>query len=275
MVRRVCIDGFNLSNVRGSGIATYGRNLNLAIRAIGCSPQILYGPPAVIGRNGLLNAIALNDAPEAVAKPNQKPRRIAPNLSPFGRKARWVEQTAEVFPSPTSRRVTSDGIWATNDLFHAANRGHAIHRRLTPVRFDTSGQRPDLMHWTAPLPLKAKGMPNLYTVHDLIPLKLPFTTLDNKRRFYFLCKKLCRTADHIVAVSESARSDLIRMFGVAPDRVSNTYQSVDFPPALLERSDEAVAGEVEGIFFPAHWDPKLRIPRGQVVAAASIVSPKY
>ncbi len=29
------------------------------------------------------------------------------------------------------------------------------------------------------------------------------------------------------------------------------------------------------IAFPAHWDPKLRIPRGQVVAAASIVSPKY
>ncbi len=30
-----------------------------------------------------------------------------------------------------------------------------------------------------------------------------------------------------------------------------------------------------GSLFPAHWDPKLRIPRGQVVAAASIVSPKY
>ncbi len=30
-----------------------------------------------------------------------------------------------------------------------------------------------------------------------------------------------------------------------------------------------------GTNFPAHWDPKLRIPRGQVVAAASIVSPKY
>ncbi len=29
------------------------------------------------------------------------------------------------------------------------------------------------------------------------------------------------------------------------------------------------------MIFPAHWDPKLRIPRGQVVAAASIVSPKY
>ncbi len=37
---------------------------------------------------------------------------------------------------------------------------------------------------------------------------------------------------------------------------------------------EAIEVERAG-FFPAHWDPKLRIPRGQVVAAASIVSPKY
>ncbi len=33
--------------------------------------------------------------------------------------------------------------------------------------------------------------------------------------------------------------------------------------------------KAEPVVFPAHWDPKLRIPRGQVVAAASIVSPKY
>ncbi len=32
---------------------------------------------------------------------------------------------------------------------------------------------------------------------------------------------------------------------------------------------------IDRMLFPAHWDPKLRIPRGQVVAAASIVSPKY
>ncbi len=36
-----------------------------------------------------------------------------------------------------------------------------------------------------------------------------------------------------------------------------------------------VIQDVLAVRFPAHWDPKLRIPRGQVVAAASIVSPKY
>ncbi len=44
----------------------------------------------------------------------------------------------------------------------------------------------------------------------------------------------------------------------------------------IERSSKAIdqrTAELED--FPAHWDPKLRIPRGQVVAAASIVSPKY
>ncbi len=51
-------------------------------------------------------------------------------------------------------------------------------------------------------------------------------------------------------------------------------------PALVEASKNAdlVIGSrlvPGGGDFPAHWDPKLRIPRGQVVAAASIVSPKY
>ncbi len=43
------------------------------------------------------------------------------------------------------------------------------------------------------------------------------------------------------------------------------------PAVQMSRID--VGGGTNG--FPAHWDPKLRIPRGQVVAAASIVSPKY
>ncbi len=45
--------------------------------------------------------------------------------------------------------------------------------------------------------------------------------------------------------------------------------------AELEGSSPDVVVAMPCGCFPAHWDPKLRIPRGQVVAAASIVSPKY
>ncbi len=54
--------------------------------------------------------------------------------------------------------------------------------------------------------------------------------------------------------------------GVLPVPESTHYPLADAATAVRVMS---AAG------FPAHWDPKLRIPRGQVVAAASIVSPKY
>ncbi len=50
-------------------------------------------------------------------------------------------------------------------------------------------------------------------------------------------------------------------------------RSHHFGPAFMWLALPAVGAFVA--LFPAHWDPKLRIPRGQVVAAASIVSPKY
>jgi glycosyltransferase involved in cell wall biosynthesis len=246
--RRICIDGFNLGKPKGSGIATYGRNLNVALRQLGYQTQILHGPQSSVGPNNLLNQVAINDAPEAAYKVTLIDQYLTPYVTPFGRWAREVVPTEHVLPSPASKRVVVDSIWAARDVFHGANRRYARTRNFTPVHMNGGKRRPEAMHWTAPLPMRVPGMPNLYTLHDLVPLRLPFTTLDNKRRFYFLCKRLCRKADHIVTVSESARQDILRTFKIDESRVTNTYQSVDFPPALLKRTDEEVAAEIEGIF---------------------------
>src|SRR5258708_19442181 len=60
---RICIDGFNLGLSKGSGIATYARNLNDSLRVLGLHTQILYGPAVRLGRQNLLNQTALHDAP--------------------------------------------------------------------------------------------------------------------------------------------------------------------------------------------------------------------
>jgi glycosyltransferase involved in cell wall biosynthesis len=98
------------------------------------------------------------------------------------------------------------------------------------------------------MPLRARGACNVFTLHDLVPLRLPFATLDNKRRMYDLLKKIAAKADHIVTVSENSRQDIIRLLGVEEARVTNTYQAVSFPPAALERSDDEVADELEGSY---------------------------
>ncbi len=56
---------------------------------------------------------------------------------------------------------------------------------------------------------------------------------------------------------------------------AKAYGRIDEANADALNSGDLAAVSAFALPFPAHWDPKLRIPRGQVVAAASIVSPKY
>ena len=106
----------------------------------------------------------------------------------------------------------------------------------------------DVAHFTYPLPVKVKGAKNIYTLHDLVPLRLPFTTLDDKKYYVKLCRAIADQADHIVTVSEASRRDIIEILGVEPDRVTNTYQSSQIPPNLLARPVDEVHAELRGIF---------------------------
>jgi glycosyltransferase involved in cell wall biosynthesis len=126
------------------------------------------------------------------------------------------------------------------------------------------------MHWTYPLPLRAYGVANVYTFHDFVPLRLPFATLDNKQRYYRLCARLAREADHLVCVSEATRRDLISIFSVNEERVSVTYQSVDLSRYVEGKSDEEAARDVAGVFgldwrgyflFFGGVEPKKNLPR--------------
>ena len=55
-----------------------------------------------------------------------------------------------------------------------------------PLSFDCE---PTLLHCTYPLPIKAKRAPTVYTIHDLVPLRLPHLSDENKRYHYRLLKR--------------------------------------------------------------------------------------
>lgn len=246
----ICIDGYNLAIPKGSGIATYGRNLLSTIKGMGFDGQALYGPPVGRSKSGLLNEAALVDADRP-----RKNRRIARYLqtltSRSGVKAWPVAPSGEVvWPTSGGGRPDATAFWAAKDLFHRANRSFNTYREETPISFEPAGPVPvpDLMHWTATVPLHARGMPNIYTIHDLIPLRLPHTTLENKPAYLAMCKAITRRADHIAVVSETTRRDVIRLLGVSEERVTNTYQAVHLPAALTSRPQPDVMRELEGIF---------------------------
>lgn len=247
-MKRILIDGRNLSLEKGTGVATYARNLSYCLHDMGYQVDILYGSRAAPGQSALMKEIAFFDSNVGdLHKWQQAVRFMKDAVSGlFGYEATDVPITGTVVRDTFKSRLPYyDTIYNSPDLFRKAHGLYGLFRRLHKVHF---AQRPDLAHWTYPLPLRIKGIPNIYTLHDLVPLRLPYTTLDNKRRYLSLVSKIAKTADHIITVSESAKTDIVNLLKISPDRVSNTYQSVSIPEKYVTKSPELVQQELEGTF---------------------------
>ena len=137
-----------------------------------------------------------------------------------GRAARWA---AAAWPG-SAQAVPADGGHAAMDVFRIAQVHFDLWRRVRPVR---AVAPPDVMHWTYPLPLRLVGRPNVYTVHDLIPLLHQELTGINGARMRRMLQAILRHAAHVVTVSEATREEIIAQLGVAPGHVTNTGQAVD------------------------------------------------
>ncbi|MFN6955579.1 MAG: glycosyltransferase family 4 protein, partial [Acetobacteraceae bacterium] len=267
---RIFLDGYNLDLEQGTGVATYARTLSFRLGALGAEVGVLYGTRAAPSRDPLIREIAFFDgrvgAPPAWLRALRNARRSLAAM--FGLPAVPVPISGRVITrSFESRLPHFDELWNVQDLFRIAP-GH--FRRLGG-RLDVRIPRcPDIMHWTYPLPIKAVGAKNIYTLHDLVPLRLPYTTLDIKRRYYRLCRMLVQRADHIVTVSDSSRNDIISLLGADPEKVTTTWQAVDIPAKFAKKPEALARAEVEGstglswggyfLFFGA-IEPKKNVGR--------------
>jgi len=144
-------------------------------------------------------------------------------------------------------------------VFRLAQVHFDLHGRLLGVR---SRQVPGLMHWTYPLPAVFKGAANVYTVHDLIPLRKPTLTDIDSARFARIIRQVVRQADHIVTVSETSRRDIRTLLGVPAAQVTNTYQPVGLPDGLRQAPPPARRGH---FLFCGTIEPRKNL--GRLIAA--------
>jgi glycosyltransferase involved in cell wall biosynthesis len=158
-----------------------------------------------------------------------------------------------------------DILWTSAGLFERALRRFRTTGKITDIDLP---EPPDVMHWTYPLPLRVRNVPNIYTVHDLVPLRLPYTTLDRKTEFKALLDACVASAAQICTVSEASARDIVDTFGGAAGKVSNTYQISGLweDPARVGVSDPAALRafglEARGYFlFFGAVEPKKNIGR--------------
>ena len=271
MVGRVFFDGLNLSLAQGTGVATYTRMLAQVVGDLGGEVGVVYASARKPPKDPLLREVSFFDEKREVKRPLGRQIidcftdqvRSFPTIRPLPVELDGVVVRREFETTlPAHHRA-----FVAHNLFTSARAHFANTNKFARLAFDAP---PDIFHCTYQLPLRAKSACNIYTIHDLVPLRLPFTTLDNKRQMFRLLKRIAKQADHIVTVSENSKRDIIELLGVEERRITNTYQAVQFPAAHGERSDAALAEQLEGsyglefneylLFFGA-LEPKKNVGR--------------
>lgn len=195
----VAIDGRMLSAAQGSGVASYAATLARSIALSGYAPGLLTDH----GRGG------------REATSGRRLRRLIRALPPGPRHAApWAAPTVAGFEAG----------WSSADVFRTAHVHMRLHGR--PLRL-ASSRPPAIMHWTYPVPMQFAGAANIYTVHDLIPLRRPDLTSIARARHQHTLRRLLAASRHIITVSETSRREVIETLGCGDDHVTCTYQAVD------------------------------------------------
>jgi glycosyltransferase involved in cell wall biosynthesis len=281
-VPTVLLEAYNLGLRKGTGIATYTRNLIEAAKANSYFVDgLLHSFSGLDTKDALLGEIGFYDARNFV--PSKFTENVESNWRrgigvPFGFKVQRLMRSGMIVDSGAAN-LSAAGLFRNAYVarmfmdfsrFHFKRYGTAARLRLP--------ESPNLFHTTQMIPLKVPEAANIYTIHDIVPLMMPYTTLDDKKFFLSAVRYLCERADHIVTVSERSKADIIALTGISEKRITNTYQAVTIPKALLDESVDDVAATVENLFglsyqkyylFYGAIEPKKNISRLISAYAAS------
>jgi len=280
LINRIGLDGYNLAMAQGTGVATYGRNLAAAIGELGHPIDLIFGvniPRKADSdlRESLFFGQLGADPPNRLTM-RRRIRRWG--VHPFAHDLIQIPVTGRAVPSEGSDKLPPfDRIFNRAELYDICARHFRRYGRFMTLRMVDP---PAIMHWTYPLPIRLAGARNIYTLHDLVPLRLPRASLEDKRYYDTLVRTCIDRADHIVTVSEKSRADIIDLLNADPERVTNCYQTSDMPAlrdptTLPNRLHQLFDLEMKGYFlFFGAIEPKKNL--GRVIQAyleADITTP--
>jgi glycosyltransferase involved in cell wall biosynthesis len=282
--KTVLVDGFNLGLKKGSGIKTYGMTLLDAYEKMDYEVGVLLDNHYAVGKHDIINEVNLFDQDEIrpVSRFNAAIFRYLRAASYLFRKRRgslivpkYVEPDPENYLSRVSGRKYHY-IENISDVYNVANRLFAMTGMVSKIKLK---KQPDIFHLTTPWPIQVKGARTVITIHDLIPLKIPFTTLDLKKHFYDLFKWATASADLILAVSEHTKKDIMEIYQVPEEKIKVTYQSYKGKNTVVDQDDAVVylkskKLEVEKyILFVGNIEPKKNIK--QLIRAFAYIKMGY
>ncbi|HOG47642.1 MAG TPA: glycosyltransferase family 1 protein [Anaerolineae bacterium] len=132
----------------------------------------------------------------------------------------------------------------------------SLELRFTPL---------DVLHSPDFIPPFRRHCRSIITIHDLAFLLYPQFLTKSSARYYGQIDQAVRRTDHIIAVSESTRRDIVRLLGVPEQMISVVYEA---PRRHFQRLPEAPRPQLQKRFglerdyvlFVGTIEPRKNIP---------------
>lgn len=252
-----------------TGIGTYARTLTENLRVIGCSVGVLFGQRvggdmrSPLGLASQVFGVTRDDRP-VEDKFYRFSRAIDIYLRNRARRTLDVPLGHADLSALENPIPAIDHAYNSDRLFDRAGERFAVRHAGTKVGLP---RRTDAVHWTYPVPLSVPGAPNIYTLHDLIPLRYPHLVVDRNGRAAALMDFVARRADLIVTVSEASKRDIVDHLKVPEERVAVTYQTNHPLPAVSAEDSATITRDIYGvepgrfILFLGAIEPKKNLRR--------------
>jgi glycosyltransferase involved in cell wall biosynthesis len=229
----VLVDGYNLELVQGTGIKTYGLTLIKALISLEANVDILCS--RYTNSSNLILGEALFFDTQKYNDRNSQIKGVINAVIQRFYQAKEVRVSNFVIKRDADfifdYLADSGKIFNIYKCYKLANNLYKYFSLETRVKIE---KKIDIWHETYPLPIKVNNAKKITTIHDLIPLKLPYTTLDDKKYFFNLTKDAIKNSEIILTVSENTKKDILYCFDVNPDKIQVTYQPIIDNSHLVE-----------------------------------------
>jgi glycosyltransferase involved in cell wall biosynthesis len=237
---KVLIDGYNLQLTAGTGIKTYSTSLIQGLSHLGARVDVLLSR----------NASKVNEILDEVLFFDNQVRNGNFILDSIDVVKGLIKNAAGPFYQAKRRKsptgfVVTQGKYGRDFMRYAQSFNlpqcydvsNILYRKLNFVSNFSISEKIDIWHVTYPLPIKIRGTKKITTVHDLIPLRLPYATLDDKENFYFKIRDALKESAVTITVSEHSKKDLLEYYDVDPDKIIVTYQPIALEYEELDEWD--------------------------------------
>lgn len=168
-------------------------------------------------------------------------KRLFNNSTGLGNYSRTLlKNLSEYYPDhqyhlfcPKIKKRPFNNFFRNNPTFqnHNAGRSPAAWWRSYAIKNDLLKNNIDLYHGLSheiPIGLSQTKVKTVVTIHDLIIKTYPKTFKAVDRAIYdWKFNHACRHADHIIAISESTKQDIIKYYGTPASKISVVYQTCD------------------------------------------------